>query len=366
MHDLDARFMRRALQLAERGWGRVAPNPMVGAVVVLGDEVVGEGYHAEWGGPHAEVEALRAAGDRAKGATLYVTLEPCHHSGKTGPCSQAIRDAGISRVVYAAAEANPQAQGGADWLRAKGVVVEEGVCGLEAADLNAVHLNRYLKGRPFLALKYAMSLDGRLAEAPGRSTRLTRGDAIVEAHRLRAGYEAVMVGIGTVLADDPLLTVREWEAPRVAPRRVVLDSDLRTPPEARLVASAHEVPVQILGAEDAPPERARRLEDAGVVVERLPRDPAGGLEFGAVFATLSQSSVRSVLCEGGGELGSALLAADRVDRIYAFLAPILLGEPGVPGFQLRTGQATREWRAVSRSELGPVTLLVLARDMPGA
>lgn len=354
--------MRRALELAERGWGRVAPNPMVGAVIVQGGEVVGEGYHGEWGGPHAEVEALKAAGDRATGATLYVTLEPCHHQGKTGPCSRAIRDAGISRVVYAVGEANPEAQGGAAWLRAQGIIAEQGACEQEAADLNAVHLNAHRRRCPYLALKYAMSLDGRLAEAPGRPTRLTHGDAIVEAHRLRAGYDAVMVGIGTVLADDPLLTVREWEAPRLPPRRVVLDGDLRTPLATRLVASAREVPVLIVGAEDAPAERARRLAEAGLDVRRVPRLPAGGLDLGAVLAALWQSSVRSILCEGGGKLGSALLAAGLVDRLYAFVAPLLLGEPGVPAFQLRPGQAIRQWRTVSRRELGPVTLLVLAPE----
>ncbi|MGD2216167.1 MAG: bifunctional diaminohydroxyphosphoribosylaminopyrimidine deaminase/5-amino-6-(5-phosphoribosylamino)uracil reductase RibD [Gemmatimonadales bacterium] len=366
MEDLDTRFMRRALELAERGWGRVAPNPMVGAVVVRGGEVVGEGFHREWGSPHAEVEALEVAGERAKGATLYATLEPCHHGGKTGPCSLAIRDAGISRVVYAVAESNPAAKGGGAWLRGLGIAVEQGTCEVEAADLNAVHLSVHQRGRPFLALKYAMSLDGRLAEAPGRSTRLTHGDAIVEAHRLRAGHDAVMVGIGTVLADDPLLTVREWDPPRVAPLRVVLDGAFRTPPDSRLVASAHEVPVLILGADDAEADRARRLQDAGVRVGRLPRLPSGGLELGAVFATLWESSVRSVLCEGGGELGSAWLAAGYVDRIYAFLAPTLLGEPGVPAFQLCRGQATREWRTVRRSALGRVTLLVLAPEAGAA
>ncbi len=366
MQDLDARFMRHALRLAERGWGRVAPNPMVGAVVVRGGEVVGEGFHGEWGGRHAEVEALGAAGERAQGATLYVTLEPCHHSGKTGPCSQAIRDAGISKVVYGVLEANPDAKGGVEWLKGQGIAVEQGPCAEEAADLNAVHLGAHQKGRPFLALKYAMSLDGRLAEAPGRSTRLTHGDAIVEAHRLRAGHDAVMVGVGTVLADDPLLTVREWDEPRVPPRRVVLDSALRTPLDSRLVASARDVPLLILGAEDAPAERARPLEDAGVRVGCVPRLPAGGLDLGAVFAILWKSSVRSVLCEGGGELGSAWLSTGHVDRIYAFVAPILLGEPGVPAFKLRRGEVTRDWRTVSRSALGPVTLLVLAPQEPAA
>jgi diaminohydroxyphosphoribosylaminopyrimidine deaminase/5-amino-6-(5-phosphoribosylamino)uracil reductase len=366
MNDLDARFMRRALELAERGWGRVAPNPMVGAVVVSNGEVVGEGYHREWGGPHAEVEALKVAGERAKGATLYVTLEPCHHRGKTPPCSHAIRAAGVSRVVYGVEEPNREARGGAAWLQEQGLVAEQGGCEREASDLNAVHLVSYRSERTFLALKYAMSLDGRLAEAPGRSTRVTHGAAIVEAHRLRAGHDAVVVGIGTVLTDDPLLTVREWEVPRVAPLRVVLDSGLHTPVETKLVRTAPEVGVLVLGAEDAPAERARRLEDAGVEVARVPRRPEGGLDLGAVLATLWKRSVRSALCEGGARLGSALLAAAHVDRLYAFIAPTLLGEPGVPAFQLRAGQAVREWRLVRRGDLGPVTLLALAPEAPAA
>ncbi|UCC74466.1 MAG: bifunctional diaminohydroxyphosphoribosylaminopyrimidine deaminase/5-amino-6-(5-phosphoribosylamino)uracil reductase RibD [Gemmatimonadota bacterium] len=359
--------MRRALELAERGWGRVSPNPMVGAVVVRDGVVVGEGYHAEWGGPHAEVEALEAAGERCRGATLYVTLEPCHHSGRTGPCSQAINDAGIARVVWGAAETNPEAAGGGAWLREQGIEVEAGVCAVEASDLNAVHHNAYRGRRPFLALKYAMSLDARLAEAPGASTQLTAGEAIVEAHRLRAGHEAVMVGIGTVLADDPLLTVREWDVPRVPPVRVVLDSGLRLPAVSRLAITAKEVPVWVFAAEDAPAERMQRLAAAGIEVVPAPRLPTSeGLDLGAVLALLWKRGVRSILCEGGGKLGSALLAAGLVDRVYGFVAPVILGEPGVPAFQGGRGLAARDWRIIRRSEFGPATLLVLAPESEGA
>ncbi len=355
--------MRRALLLAQRGWGRVAPNPMVGAVVVRDGEVVGEGYHAEFGGPHAEVEALAAAGERARGATLYVVLEPCHHVGKTGPCTHAIRDAGISRVVYGTAETSPAARGGGVWLRGQGIAVESGACEVEARDLNAIHLSALRRERPFLALKYALSLDARLAEAPGVSTRLTSDDAIVEAHRLRAGHDAVMVGIGTVLADDPLLTVREWKAPRVAPRRVVLDSDLRLPSGSRLAETAREVPLLLVAAADAPAEPAERLEARGVEVIRVSRRGAGGgLDLGAVLATLWRRGLRSVLCEGGGRLGSALLTAGLVDRLYAFVAPLVLGAPGVLAFPAARGLASRDWRTVERTPLGPDTLLVLAPE----
>ncbi len=359
--------MRCALELAERGWGHVAPNPMVGALVVRDGTVVGEGYHAAWGGAHAEVEALRAAGAKAKGATLYVTLEPCHHSGKTGPCSREVVDAGIVRVVCAASETNPAARGGADWLVEQGVEVERGVCEQEASDLNAVHLSAHGRERPFLALKYAMSLDARLSEAPGRPTRVTGGAAVVEAHRLRAGHDAVMVGIETVLADDPLLTVREWEAPRVAPTRVILDSNLRLPMDSRLVSSAGDASVVVFAAEHAPDDRAGLLDAVGIDVVRVRRaESSDGLNLGAVFAHLWKHRVRSVLCEGGGVLGSALLAAGLVDRLYAFIAPRVFGEPGVLAFQGDRGRAALEWRTIKRSELGPVTLLVLAADEGGA
>jgi diaminohydroxyphosphoribosylaminopyrimidine deaminase/5-amino-6-(5-phosphoribosylamino)uracil reductase len=333
---------------------------MVGAIVVRAGEVVGEGYHAEWGQAHAEVVALRAAGERARGATLYVTLEPCRHAGKTGPCTRAIIEAGVARVVCAVRESNAVARGGGEWLRAQGLDVEYDVCRQEARDLNAVHFSIHERNRPFVALKYAMSLDARLAAAPGLTTSVTAGPAVVEAHRLRAGHDAVLVGIGTVLTDDPALTVREWGAPRVAPLRVVLDSSLRLPRDSKLVRSARDVPVRAVAAEDAAPWRAAELEALGVEVARVPRAGAGaGLDLGAVLRNLRERAVHAVLCEGGGRLGSALLAAGLVDRLYVFIAPRLFGEPGVQGFQGELGGAAREWRLIARTDLGGVTLLTL-------
>ncbi len=353
--------MRRALELAELGWGSVAPNPMVGAVVVREGEVIGEGYHKKWGGPHAEVEALRSAGEHARGATLFVTLEPCHHRGKTGPCSHLIAESGIARVVYAAGEVNPEAAGGAAWLRTRGVDVEPGVCETEAEALNAVHFNAFRRKRPFLALKYALSLDSMLSEGAGRTTRITGPEAVRKAHRLRAGHDAVMVGIRTALVDDPQLTVREWKTPRKAPVRVVLDSDLRLPERSRLVGSARETPVWVLAAPDAPAKLSARLEEEGVTVVRIPRSAdSAGLDLGAVLATLWRREIRSVLCEGGGELGAAWLAGGHVDRFYAFLAPVLIGKSGVPAFHGERGLAARDWRLIGREELGPDTLLVLS------
>ena len=358
--DLDAIHMRRALDLAERGWGRVAPNPMVGAVVVRDGVVVGEGYHAEWGGPHAEVAALNAAGDKSRGAVLYVSLEPCHHTGKTGPCTHEIVRAGIERVVCAVAEVNPEAAGGAEWLRQHGVEVTSGVCQLEAEDLNAIHFSTFRRRRPFLSLKYALSLDARLSEAPGSASRITSEEAVREAHRLRAGHDAVLVGIGTALVDDPQLTVREWSAPRRAPVRVVLDSCLRLPIASRLARSARDVPVWVFAAPDASADRAAQLKSSGVNVIWVNRYTDGpGLDLGMVLATLWERNVRSVLCEGGGRLGSAWLAAGLVDRFYAFIAPLIFGEQGVAAFQGEVAAEAGRWRLVGRRELGRDTLLVV-------
>lgn len=357
--ETDARFMRRALALAERGWGRVHPNPMVGAVLVKGGEVVAEGHHAEWGGPHAERVALEAAGERARGATLYVNLEPCHHTGKTGPCTEAIAAAGVGRVVYAMSDPNPEARGGPEWLRSQGIQVDSGTCEMEARELNAPHVVTHLLGRPFLGLKYAISLDARISEAPGTRTEVTSGPALQAAHRLRAGHDAILIGIGTALADDPSLTVREWRPPRKPPVRVILDSDLRLPVDAELARTAREIPVWAFAAGDAPAERADRLKDEGVEVLRVAR--AGeGLSLDEVLSTLGARGIRSVLCEGGGALGSAWLSAGWVDRLYLFIAPLLFGEPGVSAFQGACGHAPREWKLLDRRALGDVTLLTLS------
>jgi diaminohydroxyphosphoribosylaminopyrimidine deaminase/5-amino-6-(5-phosphoribosylamino)uracil reductase len=293
---------------------------------------------------------------------MYIVLEPCHHTGKTGPCSVALAEAGVTRVVCAMREDNSAARGGAEWLRERGVEVEFGVCERAAQDLNAVHLSMYRRGRPFLALKYAMSLDARLSRQPGEPTQVTSGPAITEAHRLRAGHDAVMIGIGTALADDPQLTVREWKAPRVTPLRVVIDSSLRLPADGRLVASAADDPVLAITSPDASEERVRELENRDVEIARVSRDPSGGLDLGAVLATLWDRGIRSVLCEGGGELGSGLLTSGLVDRLYAFIAPRLFGEPGVPAFQARRGILSQYWRLIRRQPLDEVTLLVFGPE----
>src|SRR3989454_5066743 len=274
--------MERALELARRGWGRVAPNPLVGAVVLQGGKVVGEGYHAEYGGPHAEVVALEAAGsgegERARGATLVVNLEPCAHHGKTPPCTDAIVAAGIGRVVAAIRDPDPLARGGAGVLRSHSVVVSLGLLAEEAAALNAPFLfAREQAERPFVALKLATSIDGRIADAAG-SSRWVSGDAAREyVHWLRAGFDAIAVGGTTALRDNPQLTVRGNVTPRKTPVRVVFD-------------------------------RRATLERSGVRVFR-PESLAGGLRL------LRDAGIESLLCEGGGALGAKLWADSLVDRL---------------------------------------------------
>ena len=321
----DVHFMRRALRLARRGWGQTAPNPMVGAVVVREGAVVGEGWHRRWGGPHAEVEALRAAGDAARGATAYVTLEPCNHHGKTPPCSEALLAAGVRRVVAAVADPNPLAVGGAERLRAAGVDVTVGVEEAAARELNAPFFHALASDRPWVTLKLALSLDGGLADHTRRPGWLTSARSRREVHRLRAGADAVAVGIGTALADDPALTVRDAPAPRVPPARVVFDRGARLPLESRLARTAGEAPV-IVVCEDAGSAEARRLAGAGVALVEA------GSVGDALRALREAHGVRSVLVEGGAGLAGALWDAGAVDRLIIFRAPVVLGGGALGAF----------------------------------
>jgi diaminohydroxyphosphoribosylaminopyrimidine deaminase/5-amino-6-(5-phosphoribosylamino)uracil reductase len=320
----DGAWMRRALALAERGWGQTAPNPMVGAVVVRDGVAVGEGWHTRYGEPHAEVEALRSAGERARGATMYVTLEPCNHHGRTPPCTDAILGAGIRRVVAAVGDPNPVARGGADRLRADGLDVLVGVEEGSARELNAPFLHSLGSDRPFVRVKLALSLDGALADATRAPGWLSGHDARAEVHRLRAGSDAVAVGIGTALADDPLLTVRGFAPPRVAPLRVVFDTSARLPLDSRLVRSARESPVLVVcWAPD--PAHAAALEHAGVELLHAASLPHA-------LRALRARGVVSLLVEGGAGLASAFLQDAQVDRLIIFRAPILLGAGSLNAF----------------------------------
>lgn len=355
----DRRHMRRALLLAERGAGQVAPNPLVGAVVVRESRVVGEGWHAEYGGDHAEVVALRDASERARGATVYVTLEPCAHRGQTPPCADALIEAGVARVVVACRDPHPEARGGLEALASAGIRVEAGVEAAAAARQNAVFFWSCARDRPLVTLKLALSLDGRIAAREGECTAVTGEEARAHAHRLRATHDAVLVGRGTVAVDDPRLTARGELAPRRPPRRVVLDSELRTPVESELVRSAGGVPTWIVCAPGADGGRRRVLEGHGVrVLEAHRNEGTEGLRPGAVLELLAGEGVKSVLLEGGGRTAASFLRSGRVERAHLLYAPVLYGERGVEGFP-GLDELPGGWTPAARCELGRDTLLLL-------
>lgn len=352
--------MTRALDLAWRGWGRVAPNPLVGAVVLQDGLPIAEGWHAEFGGPHAEVVALKAAGARARGGTLVVTLEPCRHQGKTPPCVDAILEAGVRRVVAAVPDPDREAGGGAEVLRGRGVDVALGLEAVAAAALNAPFLHSRIDAeRPFVALKLATSVDGRIADHEGRSQWVSGEAARDYVHWLRAGYDAIAVGGTTALRDNPQLTARGSITPRKTPVRVVFDRRAMLNPTVTLVQSAREIPTWVMASPDAPANNVSVLDANGVRVFR-PFDLPAGLK------ELRAAGIQSVLCEGGGALGAKLLSLGLVDRLYWIQAPLWLGDGGIPAFpdvqDLAIDQAPR-WIPVERKALGADTLLVLDRKL---
>ena len=358
--EADHTYMRRALALAARGWGRVAPNPLVGCVLVRDGAVVGEGWHAEYGRAHAEVAALLAAGEHARGATAYVTLEPCSHHGKTPPCTDALREAGVAGVVSAASDPDPSAAGGAAVLARQGMVVIGGVEADAARDLNAPFFHRHsalAELRPWIELKLALTLDARIADAEGRSAWITGEEARAEVHRLRANHDAVAVAVGTVLADDPQLTVRGEVEPRVPPVRIVLDRDLLVPAASRLVASAKKAPVWVIATARAARNSREALEAHGVEVLEADTLPAA-------LHAVRERGIGSMMVEGGGRLASTLLAGDHVDRLSLFYAPLILGQgaldpfSGIPGGPL---EHARRWRHLGSTTFGADTLITLAR-----
>ncbi len=352
--------MALALEAASRGWGQTAPNPMVGAVIVQESRVVAVGWHARYGEAHAETMALDLAGERARGAAMFVTLEPCTHHGKTPPCAAAIVRAGVARVVIAARDPNPEAAGGAAHLREAGITVDIGLGALQAKELNAPFFNSFASRRPWITLKLALSADAAISGPAGSSTWITGPSARAEAHRMRAGSDAVAVGIGTVLADDPRLTVRDAPPPRRPPVRIVFDRHARLPLESKVVRSAREVPV-IVVAESPPAVRREALERAGVEVLLAP-----SLE-GSLVA-LRERGIRSMLVEGGAKLAAAFLQAALVDRLVIFQAPTELGDGGLRPFDaLPASMAPNaaNYRVVTQRTLDEDTMTVFAvRDLP--
>jgi diaminohydroxyphosphoribosylaminopyrimidine deaminase/5-amino-6-(5-phosphoribosylamino)uracil reductase len=318
----EADWMARALELAERGRGHVEPNPLVGAVVVRDGRAVGEGWHQRYGGPHAEVHALAAAGEAARGATLYVTLEPCCHHGKTPPCTEAVLRAGVRRVVAALPDPFPAVAGqGAAQLRAAGVEVEFGPGEAAARRQNAPYLKLLATGRPYVHAKWAMTLDGKIATRGGDSKWISNAASRRLVHALRGWVDAVVVGVGTAVADDPLLTARP-PGPRTA-ARVVLDSHARLPLTSALVRTAREVPTVVATAA-APPAQAALLHAAGCEVLTLPGTD-GRPDVGALLAELGRRRMTNVLVEGGAAVLGAFLDAGAIDEVHVWIAPRLAG-----------------------------------------
>jgi len=350
----DRRFMALALSLGRRGLGRTWPNPAVGAVIVHDGVIVGRGWTQPGGRPHAEVEALRRAGEAARGATLYVTLEPCSHHGKSPPCADAVIAAGIARVVSALEDPNPEVAGeGHARLRAAGIAVEVGIGAEEARRDHAGHIRRMRDGRPHVMLKLAISADGK-AGAAGRKPVAITGEAVRErVHLLRAHSDAIMVGIGTVLADDPMLTCRLPGMAKDSPVRTVADSLLRLPVNSRLARSAHETPVWALTGLAAPQQSEFILLPLGVEVLRSPQsadclDLKDGLEF------LAAKGITRLMVEGGPMLAAAFIAADLVDEAVLFYSPKIVGSDGVDALATDAMEAlTRRLRQVGSEPVGP-------------
>jgi diaminohydroxyphosphoribosylaminopyrimidine deaminase / 5-amino-6-(5-phosphoribosylamino)uracil reductase len=351
--EADRRFMQLALTLGRRGLGRTWPNPAVGAVVVRDGVIVGRGWTQPAGRPHAEPEALRRAGEAARGATLYVTLEPCSHFGRSPPCADAVIAAGISRVVAAIEDPNPLVAGqGHAKLRAAGIAVDVGLCAAEAAHDHAGHFRRVRDKRPHVILKLAVSSDDKIAANGHKPVAITGEIARTRVHLLRAQCDAILVGIGTVLADDPLLTCRLPGMAARSPVRVVLDRALRSPGDSRLVHSARETPLWVVASELADAPAATRLGAAGAQVIRIASTDMPGLDLLAVLHALSERGITRLLVEGGSRVASSFVAAGLADEIWLPRGPNAIGADGIaaldalpltaitqsPGFRVRASE----------------------------
>lgn len=330
---VDEKFMRLALRLAMKGMGKTSPNPMVGAVVVKGKTIVGRGYHHRAGEPHAEILALRQAGERARGATLYLNLEPCDHCGKTPPCTRAILQAKIKRVVAGMKDPNPLVSGrGIERLRRAGVQVRVGVLEEESRELNRTFCKFITTREPFVTLKAAATLDGKVATRSGDSRWISSEASRNYVHRLRQAMDAVMVGIGTVLKDDPLLTVRLAGGKRPGqPLRVVVDSRLRIPLNSQVVRTALHFPTLVAATREASPSKMKKLARAKLEILIIESDAQGRVSLRALMRELGKRGVVSVLLEGGSTLNASALREGIVDRLLLFFAPKIIGGQRAPG-----------------------------------
>ncbi len=337
-----ATFMQHALDLARRAEGYTSPNPMVGSVVVRDGKIVGQGYHHRAGDPHAEINALNDAGVAAQGATLYVTLEPCNHHGRTPPCTEAIIEAGIAHVVYAVPDPNPKATGGAQHLREVGVTVTSHVCHDEAYDLNRFFFHHIHTKRPYVIAKYAMSLDGKIATKIGHSKWVTGEAARQRTHRLRHAVDAIMVGSGTAIADNPQLTVRTGQDNPRHPLRVVLDSKGRVSLNSRLFSTELPGKTAVATTDAMPAEHADRLIQKSIDVLCLPKDDHGRINLPRLLDVLGERQIQSLLVEGGSTVLGMLFDAGLIDEFWAFVAPVLIGGIEAPSPLAGTGIATMD------------------------
>jgi diaminohydroxyphosphoribosylaminopyrimidine deaminase / 5-amino-6-(5-phosphoribosylamino)uracil reductase len=327
----DLGSMRAALSLARRGLGTVWPNPAVGCVLTKNGHVVGRGWTQPGGRPHGETEALRRAGEAARGAAAYVSLEPCCHWGKTPPCTDALIGAGVQRVVVALEDPDPRVAGdGIRQLHAAGLAVETGLCEKEAAEINAGFVHRLRLGRPLVTVKLATSLDGRIATAGGESRWISGPAARGRTHALRADHDAILVGVGTVLADDPQLTCRLPGLDTRSPVRVVTDRHLRIPVTARLILDARLVPTWIVTLRSADPSRREAMLTSGVDLIDVDPDTKGQIDLAAALGAIGARGITRLLVEGGAGLAAALFRARLVDRLAWVHAPVLIGGDGIP------------------------------------
>jgi len=353
----DEGWMRSALGLARRGLGRVWPNPAVGCVIVNGATVVGRARTADGGRPHAEALALAEAGARARGATVYTTLEPCAHTGRTPPCTSALIAAGVARVVVAVEDPDPRVNGGGiAALRAAGVAVEIGCLGPEAEALNRGFLMRMTTGRPMVTLKMAASLDGRIATGTGESRWITGPRARSEVHLMRAQSDAILVGAGTVRSDDPRLNVRDLGIEDAHPVRVVVSGTLSLPRDGHLARTAREIPLWLCHDDEAEADRREAWTELGAELIEVPFAPDGEMDLAALLELLGRRGLTRVLCEGGARLAAGLIEAELVDEIVCYTAGVVLGEAAIPvvgGLEVAALQLAPRFSLIDVAPVGP-------------
>jgi diaminohydroxyphosphoribosylaminopyrimidine deaminase / 5-amino-6-(5-phosphoribosylamino)uracil reductase len=326
----DTHFMQAALRLAEKGLGWTSPNPAVGAVVVKNGEVIGQGWHQGPGQPHAEVNAILDAGDTAAGSTLYVTLEPCNHTGRTPPCTHKILETGITKVIMAMADPNPEVKGGGmDFLRSKGIAVEQGLCEAEARKQNEVFVKHTITSRPFTVAKCASTLDGRIATTTGDSKWITGPESRNYGHQLRHQLDGILVGIGTINQDDPSLTARLPERPSKDPQRIVLDSNLSISPDAKILHQDSEAGNWIFTGPEISETKRQKVESSQTKIIKTPLQN-GRIDLDYLVTYLGTNGITGLLIEGGSQVLGAALMAGIIDKICFFYAPKIIGGNGIP------------------------------------